>query len=366
MPVGGPHRENWPAVQAVPALLLARQYAIRGPLGPRCRSEDRRSLTRAPSARRCNLREVIRILSGRQCLTVAACALGLLVASPPWRRRAPTQVTVATWNIAWFGDGIRDEVLRGNQRGGRYLREAADFDRLGAIVTRLADHGVEVVGLQEVENADAVRRIFPQTDWELFLSRRDTDPEWSQRTAIVVRRSAGWRVERHPDIVEWSPQGRDRHGVDVTLSRGPERVRVLTVHFQSGCQGDSLHSGERPCGFLRMQLAVLKGWLFDRMGEGIPAVVAGDWNRFLSRPDDGTVQELPGNPLVLPPASRAPACWSGRFDNYVDHIVAFAPPGQSAASSAFEEVLYEAPESARDRLSDHCPLVANLEFSRPK
>ena len=141
---------------------------------------------------------------------------------------------------------------------------------------------------------------------------------------------------------------------------------MLTVHFQSGCQGDSLHSGERPCGFLRMQLAVLKGWLFERLGEGIPAVVAGDWNRFLSHPDDGTIEEFPGNPLVLPPASRAPACWSGRFDNYVDHIVAFAPPGQSAASSAFAEVLYEAPESARDRLSDHCPLVANLEFSRPK
>ena len=313
----------------------------------------------------CTLREVIRIPFGRQCLTAAVCGLGLLLASAPGAGQSSTQITVATWNIAWFGDGIRDAVLRGNQRGGQYLREAADFERLGAIVSRLADHGVEVVGLQEVENAAAVRRIFSESDWGLFLSRRDTDPEWSQRTAIVVRRSAGWRVERHPDVVEWSPQGRDRHGVDLTLSREAERVRVLTVHFQSGCQGDSLHSGKRPCGFLRMQLAVLKGWLFDRMGEGIPAVVAGDWNRFLSHPGDETVAELPGNALVLPPASRAPGCWGGRFDHYVDHIVAFAPPGRVAASRAFEEVLYEAPDSAHDRLSDHCPLVATVSF-RPE
>ena len=293
-------------------------------------------------------------------LVFGLCAAGAALATGS--STAPTQITVATWNIAWFGDGIGDEVLVGNRRGGQYLRREADFERLRGVVSRLANLGVEVVGLQEIENAGAARRIFPETDWELFLSRRDTDPEWSQRTAIVVRRAAGWRVERHSDVAEWSPQGRDRHGVDLTLSRGEERVRVLTVHFQSGCHGDSLDSGKRPCGFLRMQLAVLKGWLFERMGEGVSTVVAGDWNRFLSRPGDRTVAELPGNTLVLPPVSRAPGCWGGRFDHYVDHIVAFAPPGRVAASRAFEEVLYEAPDSAHDRLSDHCPLVATVSF----
>ena len=293
-------------------------------------------------------------------LVVAASSLAAAAAQP-----GPTRVTIATWNIAWLGDGIRDGVLRGNQRGGRFLREAADFERLRAVVSRLVDLDVEVVGLQEMENAAAVRRIFPENVWDLFLSTRETDPEWSQRTAIAVRRSAGWRVERHRDVVEWSPQGRDRHGVDLTLSRGSERVRVLTVHFQSGCPGDSLDSGDRRCGFLRMQLAVLKGWLFERMAEEIPTVVAGDWNRFLSRPGDETAADLPGEALVLPRSGRSPACWDGFFDHYVDHIVAFAPRGRKAAPKAFEEVLYGAPKAARDRLSDHCPLVATVGFEGP-
>ena len=298
----------------------------------------------------------------RTCRPLAALVL-LVIAAGAAEGQSGTRITVATWNIAWFGDGVRDRVLRGNQGGGRYLREEADFERLRGVVSRLEDLDVEVVGLQEVENAAAARRIFPGADWDLFLSRRDTDPEWSQRTAVVVRKGAGWRVERNPDITEWSPQGRDRHGVDLTLSRGGERLRFLTVHFQSGCQGGALDSGERPCGFLRMQLAVLKGWLFERMAEGIPTVVAGDWNRFLSRAGDRTAANLPGEALVLPPAARSPGCWRGRFDHFVDHVVAFAPPGREAVPHAFEEVLYEAPHALRDRLSDHCPLVATVAFA---
>ena len=280
-------------------------------------------------------------------------------------RPAATEITVATWNIAWFGDGIRDGVLRGNQRGGRFLRDEVDFERLRGVVSRLVELDVEVVGLQEVENAGAVRRIFPEDDWDLFLSTRETDPEWSQRTAMVVRRSAGWRVERHPDVVEWSPQGRDRHGVDLTLTRGEERVRVLTLHFQSGCNGESLRSGKPQCGFLRMQFAVLKGWLFERIAEDVPVVVAGDWNRFLSRPGDEAAAGLPGEALVLPSPGSAPACWDGFFDHYVDHLVAFAPRGRGVAPTVFQEVRYGAPRSARDRLSDHCPLVATLGFEAP-
>ena len=293
---------------------------------------------------------------------VAAAGVAIAVAAVAQAQPEPTQVTVATWNIAWFGDGVRDENLVGNRRRGQHLRGGADFERLRGVVSRLANLGVEIVGLQEVENADAARRIFPESEWELFLSRRSTVPEWAQRTAIVVRRAAGWQVERRPDVAAWSPQGRDRYGVDLSLTRGAERVRVLTVHFQSGCQGDSLDSGKRRCGSLRMQLAVLKGWLFERLREGVPAVVAGDWNRFLSRPGDEAAVGLPGDPLILPPVGGSPGCWDGHFDHYVDHIVAFAPPGRVAASSAFEEVLYEAPAAARDRLSDHCPLVATVRF----
>ena len=312
-------------------------------------------------ARRPNAARSIRVLAAAALAAVA----GTAAAAPPARPAPATgaSLTVATWNIAWFGDGDDDDVLTGNIRGGRHLRDAADLDRLRAVVARLVALGVEAVGLQEIENFAAARRLFPEPEWALFVSRRNPAPEWAQRTAIAVRRASGWQVERHPDVLEWSPLGRDRYGVDLTLTRGGERVRLLTVHFQSGCHGAALTSDRRQCGFLRMQFAVLKGWLHERFLERTPVVVAGDWNRFLSRGEEGDAALFPGKPLVLPEPGSSPGCWDGHFDHFVDHIVAFDAGGGRPASRRFEEVRYGAPFSRRDRYSDHCPLVAELTFA---
>ncbi len=298
----------------------------------------------------------------RRGLAALVLAIPLIGASAPAKQAgdSPT-VTVAAWNIAWFGDGVDDEVLTGNRDGGRFVRREADLERLRRIVARLTELGTDAVALQEIENEAAARRLFPEADWDLFVSRRDTDRAWAQRTVLAVRRAAGWSVERHRDVVEWSPQGRDRHGVDLTLSRGEDRVRVLGIHFESGCAGRSLDSGVRDCGFLRMQFAVLKGWLYDRLEEGIPAIVAGDWNFFLSRAGE-PLPDLPGSPVILPSTGSSPGCWRGRFPNFVDHIVAFPAPGGSAAPTRFEEVLFDAPLELRDRLSDHCALVGGFAF----
>ena len=308
--------------------------------------------------------------AARPVRLLAAAALAATAVSAPAGDSPPAaagnaagaSLTVATWNIAWFGDGDEDTVLTGNLEGGRYLRDAADLDRLRAVVDRLVALGVEAVGLQEIENFAAARRLFPESGWALFVSRRNPAPAWAQRTAIAVRRASGWQVERHPDVIEWSPQGRDRYGVDLTLTRGGERVRLLTVHFQSGCNGAALTSERRQCGFLRMQFAVLKGWLHERFLERTPVVVAGDWNRFLSRGEEGDAALFPGEPLVLPEPGSSPACWDGHFDHFVDHIVAFDAGGGRPVSPRFEEVRYDAPFSRRDRYSDHCPLVAELTF----
>ena len=303
----------------------------------------------------------------RAVLLLAAAATAVLLAAAwpgsalPGTAASGAAVTVATWNIAWFGDGVHDEILTGNRRGGRFLREPEHLARLRDVVRRLEEIGADVVGLQEIENEAAARRLFPASDWDLYISGRRLDPEWSQRTAIVVRRAAGWRVERHPDIVEWSPRGLDRYGVNLTLARGSERVRVLTVHFEAGCAGQPLDSGRRDCGFLRMQLAVLKGWLYDRREEGVAVVVAGDWNRFLSRAGE-PLPDFPSSPLILPAPGSSPGCWDGWFPNFVDHIVAFAPPGGSVTAPRFEELTYDAPREMRDALSDHCALVGTLSF----
>ncbi len=290
----------------------------------------------------------------------ALAALILLLAAPV---AAETRLVAATWNIAWFGDGVNDQVLTGNREGGRYLRDEGAIRRLRGVVDQLVARGVEVVGLQEIENEAAARRIFPASVWDLHLSKRDTDPAWAQRTAVAVRRTSGWQASRNPDIVEWSPQGRDRHGVDLTLTRGAEQVRFVTIHFQSGCNVGPLSRDDRRCGFLRMQVAVLKGWIRETVAEGVPVVVAGDWNRTLSRAGDEVAAGLPFEPAILPPVGNSPSCWGGRFPNYVDHLLAFAPPGTRTDPGPVAEILYDAPSDLRNKLSDHCAIIGTFRFS---
>ncbi len=160
------------------------------------------------------------------------------------------------------------------------------------------------------------------------MSTRETVPAWAQRTA----------------------------------TRGTERVRVLTLHLQAGCNDRPLASADSRCGFLRMQLAVLRGWLHEAMDAGIPIVVAGDWNRTLSRQGDEAAARLPFDPVILPPPGSSPSCWEGRFPHYIDHVVAFAPPGGRAEPGPVVEVLYGAPREYANTLSDHCPIVGALRF----
>ena len=208
---------------------------------------------------------------------------------PPDIPSSSLHLSVAAWNIAWFGDGVNDGVLVGNEDGGRFLRTEADYERLRGFVDDLVDRGAEVLALQEIENEAAARRLLPASEWELFVSRRDTAARWSQRTVTAVRRSSGWQVEHHPDVDAWAPDGRSRHGVDLTLSRDGEQLRLLNVHFQSSCHDDPLDSGSFACERLGLQFEVLGDWLRERFDEEIPVVVAGDWNRQLSRRSDETL-----------------------------------------------------------------------------
>ncbi len=281
---------------------------------------------------------------------------------PPDIPSSSLRLSVAAWNIAWFGDGVDDEMLVGNEDGARFLRTEADHERLRGLVDDLVDRGVEVLALQEIENEEAARRLLPASEWNIFVSRRDTAPRWSQRTVTAIRRSSGWRVERHPDVDGWSPDGRSRHGVDLTLSRDGQHLRLLNIHFQSSCHDDPLDSPGFACGRLALQFMVLGEWIEERLEEKVPVVVAGDWNRQLSRRSDQTLALLPGDPLLLPPTGSSPDCWDGRFRYYIDHFLAFDADGGPAEERGFEEVLYDAPRELRDKLSDHCPLIAELAF----
>lgn len=297
---------------------------------------------------------------------VAMVVMVAMVAAPVSARELP--FVIASWNIAWLGDGINDELLEGNNRPyrkkrGQHLRNEADYLRLAHYAEQL---NASVIALQEVENATAVARVFPDDRWQIFVSSRETHPDRAQRTAVVVRK--GLAVKRHNDVTLSYLKGL-RYGVDVEIAPDNRHTfRLLSIHLKSGCFSDRKTSRKKACQKLRLQIPYLENWIDARARENIPFAVAGDWNRRLALPDDWVWKELqdadpPALRLSLTGAGIQSRCSDGKYPAFVDHIVLGGPATRWFRQ--FKEVTYSEPvtlKAIRHKLSDHCPVVARLHI----
>lgn len=305
--------------------------------------------------------------SGARGVRALLAALALAFAAAGAAAGKGADIVVGSFNIQWLGDGVNDHMLRGKPKRG-----AADFERLRGVVAGL---GADIIVLQEVENEAALRRILPGGGWQVFISGRKTNPEWAQRVAIIAR--PGLQVRRLPDVKSLGlpnehGEPRLRYGVDVEISHGGRKFRLLGIHLKTGCF--TAKPEKWACEQLWKQLPPLKEWIEARAAESTPFVIAGDWNRELYTPggefwaelDDGAPAKLRLTAL----GRKAPRnCWNAEKQR-VDHIVL----GDSAPALAwareragdFAEHPFPHSPELETVLSDHCPVTARLRFAAPR
>lgn len=276
-------------------------------------------------------------------------------------------IVVGSFNIKWLGDGVNDHILRGKPK-----RSAADFERLRGVVAGL---GADIVVLQEVENEAALRRILPKGDWQVFISQRKTDAEWAQRVAIIAR--PGLRLRRLPDVKSLGlpnehGEARLRYGVEVEVSHGGQKFRLLGIHLKTGCF--TARPEKWACEQLWKQLPPLKEWIAARAAESTPFVIAGDWNRELYAPGGEFWAEFadgaPAKLRLTALGRKAPRnCWNAEKQR-VDHIVLGdsipAPIWAHERAGDFTEHPFPHSPRLEPVLSDHCPITARLRFTAPR
>jgi endonuclease/exonuclease/phosphatase family metal-dependent hydrolase len=273
---------------------------------------------------------------------------GAAESKPP---TSPARLRLATWNVAW---------LNRSPGEGRVPRHEEDYARLRRLAEGL---GADVVALQEIDGPEAARRLFDASSWDLQVTG---DPANPQRIGFAIRR--GIPVTRHPDLVDLAGPGR-RRGADLTVHLRGGDLRLLAVHLKSGCQTASLTSGREECTVLARQLAALERWIDERAREGGAFAVLGDFNRRFDPPDRFWAEiddaDPPGADLTAVTEGKRPACWGGRYSGFIDHIVL----GRSAAAwivpHSFESIDYDPADRPHEAvLSDHCPLVVELDSLR--
>lgn len=349
---------------------------------------------------------------------VGPLALAAVLATAPLVPSAATAadgggLVIATWNIPWLRsaplDAVALEQCRSMPRDMRATLDERDPRRWicrgpddYAALRRVAERvDADVFALQEVEDARALERIFPPSEYAVHVA----DGPWIQKTAFAVRRARVPVIGFETYAALGAPLGslRGRHGADLTVRQPNGRpLRLLAVHLKSACHSRSLtdasasrhdREGDRPaCHVLADQVAPLEAWIDARAREGVDFVVLGDFNRrFDAAIERGPVRDGRGRAIALwpdlddgdPPGARLVRLTAGRTQlescrsgdrnvdaaeraMFIDHIVVGGALARRVEADSFRQwaVLEGRPNRALRRrlatLSDHCPLSVRL------
>jgi endonuclease/exonuclease/phosphatase family metal-dependent hydrolase len=348
----------------------------------------------------------------RTAFLIAVMTAGMLPAFAAQR-----SLSVASWNLEWLADPaaleqsgfwtecrardwpnekLRPELPFCNAYTRRGIAGPAEYAsrKLAALragLQSLAQQGVDVLAVQEVQNRQALEAVLPPGYRVVCMSTRAD----AQNVGFALRVGAPWQAECsevHALGLEQDAQVARpvRRGLALTLTQGATRLAVLNVHLKSGCVGGPMQARKPACAVLQRQVPALEAWIESQARKGLPFIVVGDWNRDLDaehagayparndRSDPATaigdahnVRNLlpeiddgvpPGSALALAQvdrsASRGRACHA-----VLDHLAVSRSlldrlaPASLAEGRLPASLLANLPGS-----SDHCALAARLAF----
>lgn len=277
------------------------------------------------------------------------------------------KLKISSWNIVWLGSHKYNE------------RTEAEYLELAKYAQRL---DADVIALQEVEDGKWASKVFGD-EYDYYFSTKD----WVQRVGFAVRKSSGYKVT----AIEYKALdvGRVRNGMDITLTKGDKKLRLLGVHLKSGCFTQALDAesvagmseeskrdkrAKSACEKLSKQMAPLEAWIDERAAEGTPFIVLGDFNRRFVVDMEKAYAENQGlwqaiddegpEDLWTPTMEQDSKCWGGYYKDYIDHIV-FDPKAKAKyVEGSFEQLVFEG-EYTRElsnALSDHCPISITIDL----
>jgi endonuclease/exonuclease/phosphatase family metal-dependent hydrolase len=275
------------------------------------------------------------------CLAVV---LILITAQAP---RA-AELKIATWNLNWLTSrttGLPSDVKP---------RQPEDFDRLRGYGVEL---NADLVAIEEVDNTETARRIFPAEAYSIHMSRDRV----RQRVGIAVRRGLAYDVNPDVTAIALDPVAHLRSGVDITLHISSGSLRVLAVHLKQGCQ--YLAFGRSPrttCVTLMSQFDIVAQWITARRDEGMPFLVLGDFNRSLDKKDPFIRAITAPTPLTRVTEGFSSPCW-GR-ESFIDHILIGGIARAWVVPNTLKVLAYRETDPAlKQLLSDHCPVSVRLQ-----
>jgi len=177
--------------------------------------------------------------------------------------------------------------------------------------------------------------------------------------------------------------------MDITLTKGSDKFRLLAVHLKSGCfekpldrlivdnmagESTSDKKNKSACEKLAKQIKPLEAWIDQRATENVPFVVIGDFNRRFNKNIANNRSEEAGlwqaidddgaEDMWAPTITKESKCWAGYYKYYIDHIVFDPKAKQRYVKDSFEQLVSDGKYSRHlsQSLSDQCPISVEVKI----
>lgn len=199
-------------------------------------------------------------------------------------------LVIATWNVEHLADSMTQ---------GCRPRDTTEIAKLQNYAQSL---NADIVALQEVASADAVTQIFPEEQWQVYLSDRpDSEPYTCRKSGFTsTQQKVAFAVRKGIDVINSqsaSQFGLDlpglRYGMELTVASSMGPMTLLNVHMKSGCFVDNYSRAKsEACQIFARQAPLLDAWVEQKEQQGMPYVVLGDFNHRLSAPYNHLTRQL--------------------------------------------------------------------------
>lgn len=258
------------------------------------------------------------------------------------------EIVVGTFNIEWLGDGINDRLNRSEE----------DYKNIAALIQKFQ---IELLGVQEVENINAMARIIKYLPEYSFYIVHDDAP---QKVGIIFRKNLKVRY-----LYDYSPievvARKTRPGLVAAVQKGNLDFLVLVVHFKATSRYDDTPEKVKESYKLRsLQADKAVFWVDSILNAGLEQdiLVIGDFNDNPKRVKSNTLTAFLSDTNLIFLTYDLKSC-KYRNSYGIDHILGSKyianrlVPNSIRLVDSYSMFTKEQVE----RISDHCIVLARFE-----
>jgi exonuclease III len=261
-------------------------------------------------------------------------------------------LSIATFNIAWLGDGEGKDVIPRSQ------------DQYKLIADVINETSADIIAVQEIENMQALNLLLIYLpDYTAILGTNGK----SQNVGFIYKKALSVQSYGEYLPIAVDPE-RNRPGYVIKVKKGNFDCYLMSVHFKSTSRYDSTDEMRFASRETRKEQSKRAKYWIDSMQQNAidqDIFIVGDLNDFPKREKEPTLQALSSSDNITFLTSEMKSC---KFQHFyvIDHVIATKSAEKRflKGSERIIDIHSMHPKDIANKISDHCPIVMQFDVTQ--